>query len=64
MLGLLIGREPDTGGVSMRLIGMILLVIVLVTFVSTIRSSVRLSGWVHEAASLSVRPRAADRSVC
>ena len=49
---LLIGRQPDDGGISMKLIGIVILAVFLIALVGTIRSFVRMRGWSREARSL------------
>lgn len=53
LLGLLQGRPADSGGVSMKLIGAVILAIFIVAIVLTVRSSVRLRGWPARSAELS-----------
>ncbi len=55
MLDLLLGRQPDEGGISMKLIGIVTFVVFLVALVSTVRSFVRMRGWRLEARSLTAR---------
>lgn len=55
MLDLLLGRQPDEGGISMKVIGIVTFAVFLVALVSTIRSFVRMRGWRLEARSLTVR---------
>lgn len=52
MRDLLIGRQPDEGGISMKLIGLVILAVFLIALVSTVRSFVRTRGWSREARSL------------
>ena len=49
---LLIGRQPDEGGISMKLIGIAILAVFLIALVGTVRSFVRMRGWSREARSL------------
>ena len=49
---LLIGRQPDEGGISVTLIGIAILAVFLIALVSTVRSFVRMRGWNREARSL------------
>ncbi len=52
MRDLLIGRQPDEGGISVTLIGIAILAVFLIALVSTVRSFVRVRGWSREARSL------------
>jgi len=52
---LLIGRQPDEGGISMKLVGIVMLAVFLIALVSTVRSFVRMRGWSREARSLTAR---------
>ncbi len=52
---LLIGRQPDDGGISMKLIGIVILAVFLIALVGTIRSFIRMRGWSREARSLTAR---------
>lgn len=55
LLDLLLGRQPEEGGISMKLVGIITLVIFLISLVGTVRSFVRMRGWSREARALTVR---------
>ncbi len=55
MMDLLLGRQPDEGGISMKLIGIVTFVVFLVALVSTVRSFARMRGWSHKARSLTAR---------
>ena len=52
---LLIGRQPDEGGISMKLVGIVILAVFLIVLVSTVRSFARMRGWSREARSLTAR---------
>ena len=50
---LLVGRQPDTGGMSMRTLGLAILAVFVVALAFTVRSFLRLRGWRHRARHLS-----------
>lgn len=55
MRDLLTGRQPGDGGVSMKLIGIVMLAVFLISLMTTGRSFVRMRGWSREARSLTAR---------
>ena len=55
MLDLLLGRQPEDGGISMKLVGIVTFAVFLIALLSTVRSFVRMRGWSREARALTVR---------
>lgn len=52
MLDLLLARQPDAGGISVRLVGAVILVVFLVALATTFRSLAGLRGWRNQVKTL------------
>jgi CubicO group peptidase (beta-lactamase class C family) len=55
MLDLLQGRSAETTGLSMRIVGAVLLVVLVISIFFAVRSALRLRGWPHRSLSMTGR---------
>ena len=55
MLELLLGRQPDSRGISTWSVGLVMLAIFFIALAATVRSFMRMRGWIKRSRTLSPR---------